>query len=664
MNDIRALGEENYHPGGLFVEPFKPRPEFLQTLAIGVLTSRREPVLEGKLGKRVSFFCHFVLIVLGVGGVTVGLLAAPDAPKEPVFIYLQTGITDHVNVDLSEDRLRRLLPVLERYREEHPEARVSATVFFSGAASDALAQRNSQTHIVDFVKGYIQRGVIEAGYDGADEPTYRTRTMLDFSNAKSVDDRWMVRATAARKMLTEARDPLRGDPVAGKSGGLKRMQEVFGDAAYIAGLAPLVDFGPTGTAITPMKGDVSSTAKATSIPAPKIPVPTIVPDIGGDSEIVREVRRYNAKAVMVGLPEDNPAQIAGFGGGEEGFARIVSPAPETSPEVYWQDNVLRLSEVSNTNEAAAEAAGDFHGLTAEEIKSDLSELKRSHVQVVRVDLADERYYLQHAFTKDDEYSLKYAYDHPDNPKLPAEARLSVAEVDAAYAKEEGALKWLAEEFFPANPGSRFVSNADLQKMAAPSAGYSVSVDKLRTAISEMLVKWGNDTYPPLFLHADDHYLSLADTFQVMADALATLDRTGKLPESVRVVPVYAPLYTLTGHGPNVGEVTAASVAHVCSGLVDRLHDTSEGPVPKNSIPISVSVDDIKMNAAQFLRLMAAALVAESPNTKLRVKMTYMIPGQGTLIPKTRTMGEMGASWTVKPAQLQIGEMSQSTQAQN
>ncbi len=557
--------------------------------------------------------------------------------------------------------------MLEKYRKEHPEARVSATVLFSGAASDALAQRNSETHIVDFVKDYIRRGVIEPGYDGADEPTYRTRPMLDFSNAKTVDERWMVRSAAAEKMLAEARDPLTGSSVEGKSGGLKRMQEVFGNAAYITGVAPLINIGPVGRAVTKADLGPSPTSmgapSATPPPVPKIPVPTIIPEIGVDSEIVREVHRYNTNAIMLGLPEDNPAMIAGFGGGEEGFAKLMSPGAETSPEVYWQDNVLRLSEVSNTNEAAAEAAGDFHGLTADETKKDFGDLNRSKIQVVRVELADERYYLQHAFTKDDEYALKYAYDHPDNPKLPADARVHKAEVDAAYAKEEGTLKWLAEDFFPANQGSRFVSNADLQKMAVPSTGYSLSLDGLRAGVTELLNKWGVDTFPPPYMKADGHYLSLADAFQVMTDALAELDRSGKLPASVQVTEVWGPEHTPGAHGPNVGEVTPASVAHVCAGLVERLHDTSAGPVPKNSIPAVVTVDGINMNAAQFLRLMAAALVAPSTDTKLRVRMTYMYPGQATLVPKTRIMSEMGGSWTVKPASLQIGDSSQSSQAQ-
>jgi hypothetical protein len=341
----------------------------------------------------------------------------------------------------------------------------------------------------------------------------------------------------------------------------------------------------------------------------------------------------------------------------------VSPVPESSPEVYWQDNVLRLSEVSNTSEAAAEAEGDYHVPSADETKKDLSELNRSKIQVVRVELSDERYYLQHAFTKDDEYTLKYAYDHPQSPKLPAEMLLDKKDVDAAYASEAATLAWLTESFFAANPGSRFLSNADLKKMTPPSTGFTVSVASLRTALSEMLNKWGNDTFPPPFLRADGHYLSLADLFQVMTDALAELDRKGKLPDSVSVAQVYGPAYTSAGHGPNVGTVTVASVAHTAAGLTEGLHGTGGNGMPKNTIPAGVTLEGTNINAAQFLRLMAESLVAPSPDTKLRIKMTYTYPLQAQLVPKTRSMGEVGAMWTVKPAQLEIGSLPPSAQPQ-
>src|ERR1022692_2154029 len=121
---------------------------------------------------------YSALTLLGL--VSGGRLAGADT-RQPVYIYLYARVTDQVNIAMSEDRLRHILPLVERYRQMRPEVHLSATVLFSGAVSEALQQRNAQTHILDFVKDYIRRGVIQAGYDGTDEPTYRQRPTLDFS---------------------------------------------------------------------------------------------------------------------------------------------------------------------------------------------------------------------------------------------------------------------------------------------------------------------------------------------------------------------------------------------------------------------------------------------------------------------------------------------------
>ena len=587
------------------------------------------------MGNRLLIFCQLLFL----GTLISGEVRAQSAPhQEPVFVYLNGRFTDYINIEMTEDRLRRLLPEIEKYRKEHPSEHVSTVVFFSGASSEALAQRNTQTHIVDFVKGYLRRGVIEAGYDGEDEPTYENRVAARPATIYGFDPS-LVRERAAESLLTEARNPLTGAPEPGKAGGLKRMQEVFGGAAVIMGIAPTVSMIPgakTGPGSVPPK-----------VPTAKTTLPMLVPELGGDSETVEVIRRYNTSAIMYGLAEDNPAALPGYGGALKGFGAVVSPIPESAPEIYWQENVLRTSETSNPSEEAEEREQGYRGL--EGLKDDFKDLDRKKIHVVHVELADERYYLQQALAKDDQYPLKYAFGHLESPKLPAEALLSKAQVDAAFAREEAALNWMAAEYLPANPGSQFVSNADLKKMTEPSTGFSISVEALRADLKDIVSKWEGNTYPPPFARIAGRYLSLADLFQVLTDALAEQDRTGKLPAAVQVVPVYGPVYTVTGHGPNVGELTAAAVAHYCAGLAGTLHDTSGAPIPKNTIPTEVSVEGVNMNSAQFLRLMTKALLASSPDTKLNVRMTYMFPGQAVLMPKTRRMGETGAMWTVKPA---------------
>jgi hypothetical protein len=286
------------------------------------------------------------------------------------------------------------------------------------------------------------------------------------------------------------------------------------------------------------------------------------------------------------------------------------------------------------------------------------------MHVIHLEIASEQNYLQPAFIKGGEFPpLKYAYNHPASPLLPRDAVVPAAAVTGAIAKEDAVLKWLVEDFFPADPGSHAVSSKDLMQMALPSTGFSISVASLRGALADFLKAAGNNTVLPTNLFVDGHYLSLANTFQVLTDALADFSRTGNLPESVKVVQVYGPVRLLTGHGPNVGEVSVASVVRVCTQIDAALHDDSPGKFPKNAIPVFLKVDGIDMNPVQFLRLMALALMAPSlsPEAKLPVRMLYSFTGTLISYPKSRPITDCGFGWTLKPAPLET-ELKSSREA--
>ena len=568
----------------------------------------------------------------------------PDAPKEPAYFYLYARITDHVNLNIAEDQIHRVISTVDKYRKAHPEAHVSATLLFSGAVSDALAQQNSRTHIVDFVKSGIHQGIIEAGYDGTDEPTYVTRPSVDFTEISDPEKRFLARIAADRSLLTERRNPLTGAVEPGKSGGLKRMQEVFGEAECIAGITPLMKLGPGG-----LLRPVTHARVLDQGPKPVSLPPGMIPEIGGDSEAVFVIRTSNSNAIMFGVPDVNPAQIPGFRDGRAGFSRLMSPAPDTPPELYWQDNVLRSSEASDDTVRLVHAYAGPESIRNFAEKSD-----RSKVHVIHVQLAEEQNYLQPAFIKGPEFpALQYAYNHPNAPELPADALRPKNDVDAAYANEDAVLQSLTEQFLPANPGSRFVSSTDLTHMVARPTSFTVSMDGLRSSLVEFLKTWGNNTFAPPLFEADGHYLSRAELFQVMTDALAEYHRTGKFPDSIKIVPVYGPVRVLTGHGPNTGEVSAQTVETICASLAPALHDLSSNPLPKNSIPIAVTVDGLMLNPAQFLRLMAFAITNPSPEAKLNIRMTYEFIGVGQLMPRTRPDMDDGFIWTLKPAQIDV-----------
>lgn len=587
---------------------------------------------------------------ISYGLAAIGLLAGSflaGAPgQQPVYIYLYAKVTDHVNVEMSEDRLRHILPEVERYRQTHPETHASAMILFSGAVSKALQERNGQTHIVDFVKDYIRRGVVEAGYDGTDEPTYDNRPLLKLSLQQSPQDRWKMRQTVADEFLAEERDPLTGAP-AGGTGGLKEMQEVFGKAGDIRGVELALE-----TYRPPPKVKRTPIAAGTPVPGasdfgPKLGV---FREAGGDTETLQMLAKYNTSAIMSGVPGANPAQLPGFTGEITRFGELMAPVPATAPELFWEDYVLRMSE-------AAPPARSFKALDGVEIaKGILDKANRSTVQVIEVELGPLENYLQPAFAKTAPNApLKYAYDHPQAPQLSPDALRPAAEVSAGWAKEDALLKWFSEDFLRDNAGSQFVSGADLMKMGGSGTGFSVSTESLRTEVANTFMKLGNDTHPVNYLRVDGHYLSLAELFQVLTDELAEFHRTGKFPASVKAAKVYGPFRMVTGHGPNVGDVTSGDIEKLCADIDGALHDETPDGLPRNSVPPLLKINELDLNPAQILRLMALALANPAPDTKIGVRMLYMLSEIGTILPKTRIMYDAGFVWTLKPAPLTIAQ---------
>src|ERR1700719_1192487 len=134
----------------------------------------------------------------------------PAQEKQPVYIYLFSRYSDFVNIEMTERRIRDTVSLVEKFRREYPESQVSATVLFSGALSQALADRNAKTRIKDYLLDAARRGVIEIGYDGTDEPTYVSRPLVNLGNVASPEERWRLRGEAAEQFLTEARDPVSG----------------------------------------------------------------------------------------------------------------------------------------------------------------------------------------------------------------------------------------------------------------------------------------------------------------------------------------------------------------------------------------------------------------------------------------------------------------------
>ncbi len=543
--------------------------------------------------------------------------AQPAPPREPLYIFISTSVGDHMNHGITEERLRRGIGVIEKYRASSPT--LSFTVCFSGAMSDALATGNAQDHLLDEVRAAIAHGAVRPCYDGSDEPTYEQRPMLDFSQARNSEDRWMARTASAQKLLTEARDSQTGAPRTGVTGGLKRMQEVFGPATLIRGV--VLQFSN-------LWGQVN--------------------EVGSDSEIVNAVRPLNHTALMIGLPETDLAHTSGsqFRSWANVFGKVISPDPDSSPELWWQEDVLRFSETSLM---------DARTFRAEEgvakLKAVLSGMDRSRVRILHLEIAGQRIYVKPPVPPAGrmEMPLAWAYHHPEDPLFPARLRYSQAEVDARYGQEDEVIRYLTSEFLPANPGSRFVSAPDLKSMAKPGLDYDISIKDLRASVKNMVAAWGDKTTLPPFLKVGDRYLSLADLFVVLTDSLAQRSRTGKDPSSLRLTRVFGPVSTPPPGTPVEDEVTVQAVLRLCASLNQPLHDQTWRARPANTVPSPVTIEGVSITTAQFLRLMAEALLASAPETKLRIKPTDMYAGKVMTYFTRRLPADYGAPWTYKPA---------------
>jgi hypothetical protein len=568
--------------------------------------------------RRIDSKLHEVRAVAKSMRIVVGLFltimiagSLPAQEKQPIYIYLFSRYSDFVNMEMTEARIRDTVSLVEKYRREYPEVQASATLLFSGALSQALADRNAKTGIKDYVLEAAHRGVVEIGYDGTDEPTYVSRPLVNLGNVPSPEERWRLRGESAEQFLTEARDPSSGRVQKGKLGGLRAMQEVFGEAVCVKGL----NVG-----------------------------------IGGDSEYVHHLRRYDGKAVLWGLPDPDPAlNIHGYRGSVEQFGKAMSPIPNSSPELYWMDDFLRLSE---TSDAALRVVSGHEG--PEAIKKVLGAIDRSRVRIVHVQLSDVRMYLSQFFDKGELFPpLKVAYEHPDHPTLPPEAFAGSKQQEENQANQEALIKWLVRDFMPAGAGSHFISSTDLTKMSPSNVGQGVSVAELEKAAGTLLKEWGDNTYLPDYVTVGKQYLSLADTFQVLCDVLAEQHRTGKRPQIVHIHSVYGPLQMPGVHGPALGAVTGASVARTASDLAGVLKDETWKPIPTNAIPMWVDMGSLHLTAGQFLRLMLESLVVPSPSAQIKVKMTNNFSGSGLGYPKQRLPIDQGGTWTFKPAPLNI-----------
>jgi hypothetical protein len=567
----------------------------------------------------------FLFLLTGPMAAKAG--AQSPSSRPPAFVFLRVKAGDAINIEMTEDRLRRTLQMLGALRKEYPSANVTATVYVNGAVSDLLAQRNSTTGVRDLLLSSAREGLIEIGYDGADEPRSAEQPVLmDYRDVSNPIEDYLARVAVAERVLTDGRDPVTGKLLPDADGGLKRTQQVFGEVSSIWG---------------------------TQVFAKDLGVGTM-PDWGSDAEVVQQIRLMNTRATMAGVLDDVPHMDFFYDDWVGPFSKNLSASADSSPDLYWQENRLRISERSDKASEVVKASGGSAAL-----KDYFGKLDRSKIRVVQIEVGDDRNYLLPAFRRPPvTYPTSvYAATHPAAPKLPKEAFNTEADIKAGFQKEQDALDWLMKNLVSENPDAKAVSNKDLLNMTSPCSGFRVSTSSLRRSIADLDKSWGDNPVPPKYVNVDGRFLSLAQTFQVLAEALVDRHRTGKLPESVEVLNVYGPIDMPKGTGAQNGEVSASAVALAAVYILPALYEDHWSPIPRNAVPGQVRIGDVTLNGAQYLHLMMKAFLVDDVDTKLAVTPAQMVWAPEAVAFKTRPTADMGAIWTIKPAPIETSKMT-------
>ncbi|MBM3890747.1 MAG: hypothetical protein FJ388_16685 [Verrucomicrobia bacterium] len=539
----------------------------------------------------------------------------------PVYVYLFSHYEDHINIELSEWRIKEVMRILGDAHRAHPE-RVAAVGEFYGADSEIFQQRNKESGIVDLFHRAVSEGWYDVGYHGAHEPIYLTTQR---ATRNLTGKSWPEIYAASHSFYAAHRDLKTGEQDTTRKGGVALMQEVFGPATVLSGAAGATN--PPGLlALSDMTGC----------------------------------------RVIFGFTDHGPAMFnQDYIPAVLEIRKLVSPTPETSPDVFWFMGCLITSSHPVRNEV---------GVIGSELSPNMASRKferldRTRVAVPHMICGTKFIYArasptEYAYASPDRIALPYRAIRQsraaDDFRLPPELLFSEAERKQKLENSRQNLDWLLTKYFPANADSRCVGNRLLLNLTVPYAGDSLSVADLDRAVDGLLRDWTER--PPNFASTGTRYLTLAQAFKLLATALKSHAERGAWPASVQTDMTYGPIGTwpevVQGAETEVSaEAVIAAATKLAFGPKRRRGDAQP---PANRVPLNVTVAGKTMHAAQFLRLMAEAyqaLRAGKPLGTLRVRPSNILPPLSPLWKRAhRVYQDTPAAysylqlWTVKPAQ--------------
>ncbi|MBF0368126.1 MAG: hypothetical protein HQL52_01610 [Magnetococcales bacterium] len=518
----------------------------------------------------------------------------------PLYLFLFTHTEDHINHTLSEERFQRLLPTVTDLSRDYPDLTPSWTLAFMGADAETLAERHPETGLLKVLQGEdaSQGGVLHFGYHGAHEPTY-TNNALTSLEGDQAD--WERTVQGALAYLTLGKDPLLGGVDPSRTGGVKKVEEVWGEIQVVSGLAL-------------------------------------------DQALVFTLDRLLGDFVMFGFPDHGPLSNPDYGAALKRLISRLTPEHRTPAGLFWMNGHLRINDGNPLDGVGALNLIE----SSETLAGELALLDPARLQVINAHLASKYLYAKESPTD-------YAYDHPEAPELTEADLWSEEAREGRYQTTAANLKYLAAEMLSGMDGSRFVSPRDLVDLFVDESGEEIPLERVERVARALLQTV--DGALPDFVVARGYYYSLAECWSLLVQALATYDKLGELPDGVLLKPVYGPLAST----PAISQsrlVAMSDLLQAAQGESLKLEAGSGFPMPQNIIPAQVTLPGGNINAAEYLQAVARVLVRISewsPESEsglggmVRVAPLAGVAGIHELLVAVQEPRYPGTSWTLKPA---------------
>jgi len=439
---------------------------------------------------------------------------------------------------------------------------------------------------------------VTLGYHGAHEPTY---SFNPIGNINYQAASWLEIQDAMYSHLNHHRHLTRGiiDPF--NDGALAKTTSVFGDPNVVSGLE---SFDP---------------ARAHAID------------------------KTDPEATLFGYSAHIPNPPPNYFYGVRTFSTLLCPTPKHPTQVWAARHHMRLS--------GTDGSGNFDSRCMDgvaSLQSKIALLDRSHPNVMMVGIGVKFIYAKTSPTS-------YAYDHPLQPELPPGEINDRVLIETHYTNTEDVLDWLVNDFFPLNPGSRFLPIEDFTYAFSLLNGEEIERDHLFGLAQDLIDNWdttSSPSTPPIFAQHQGAYLSLSDMLQCM---VGMVDGFGtQLQASVTLNRAIGPTTPTVPSSGNLS-VDPYDLITTINLLHTDLNSSTWIDQPSYQIPHELTVGSVTVNAAEFLYL-CAQLFLELKDGQMPLVVTA--PASNMIDPQLQTAQDSVSNlsakwpyldWDLKPA---------------